>query len=103
MNKQVYCGHEYTKKNLEFTLSVDPDNADVKQKAHTVPSTVGEEKRINPFMKVRDEAFVKSLNLPEGNDPIDRRGGGISENFEFREYSKQDRKKNTSNNIHNIL
>lgn len=28
----MYCGHEYTKKNLEFALTVDPNNDAVKQK-----------------------------------------------------------------------
>lgn len=57
----VYCGHEYTVANLEFAESVDPQNEAVASKlswslkqrsvgAHTVPSTVGEEKRFNPFM-----------------------------------------------------
>jgi len=69
---KVYCGHEYTKKNLEFALTVDPNNAAVKQKLqwaeaqlkkgeHTVPSTIGEEKKTNPFMRVVDPDFVKSL------------------------------------------
>eukprot|EP01102_Stenamoeba_stenopodia_P012797 TRINITY_DN4071_c0_g1_i2.p2 TRINITY_DN4071_c0_g1~~TRINITY_DN4071_c0_g1_i2.p2 ORF type:complete len:212 (+),score=43.64 TRINITY_DN4071_c0_g1_i2:359-994(+) len=26
----VYCGHEYTVKNLEFALSIEPDNQDIK-------------------------------------------------------------------------
>lgn len=27
---QVFCGHEYTVKNLEFGLSIEPDNASTK-------------------------------------------------------------------------
>lgn len=61
---KVYCGHEYTVNNLKFALSVEPQNSDIKNKltwAHTkvamreptVPSTIGEEKRINPFMRLK--------------------------------------------------
>ncbi|KAI9329475.1 beta-lactamase-like protein [Obelidium mucronatum] len=56
---QVFCGHEYTASNLRFAVTVDPDNLEVKEKLEwskdgkvTVPSTIGEEKRINPFMRV---------------------------------------------------
>jgi len=55
---RVYCGHEYTKANLVFAAHVEPDNADVKDYASkiavpSVPSTIGLEKRINPFMRAR--------------------------------------------------
>ncbi len=59
----VYCAHEYTESNAKFALSVEPGNAelqarasDIKQKRAsgqpTVPSTLGEEKRTNPFLRV---------------------------------------------------
>ena len=55
---RVYCGHEYTKANLAFAAHVEPDNADVRSFASkveipSVPSTIGLEKRINPFMRAR--------------------------------------------------
>jgi len=76
-NTKVYCGHEYTKKNLEFALHVEPTNQDVKRKLEwatqhgtpTVPSTIGEEKSFNPFMRVEVPEFVNSLKL-EKSDPI---------------------------------
>uniref|UniRef100_A0A0E0GLX9 hydroxyacylglutathione hydrolase n=1 Tax=Oryza nivara TaxID=4536 RepID=A0A0E0GLX9_ORYNI len=60
---QVYCGHEYTVKNLKFILTVEPDNEKVKQKLEwaqkqreanqpTIPSTIGEEFETNTFMRV---------------------------------------------------
>ncbi|KAK3022371.1 hypothetical protein RJ639_047345 [Escallonia herrerae] len=60
---QVYCGHEYTVKNLQFALTVEPDNAAIARKLSwaqhqrksdlpTVPSTIGEELETNPFMRV---------------------------------------------------
>lgn len=73
---KVYCGHEYTLKNLEFAFDVDPENSDVIQKrawaeavrakgGQTVPSTVGEELRYNPFMRVSSEVVRKYTG---GND-----------------------------------
>ena len=55
---RVYCGHEYTKANLVFAAHVEPDNADVKDYASkvsvpSVPSTIGLEKRINPFVRAK--------------------------------------------------
>ncbi len=60
---QVYCGHEYTVSNLMFAASVEPDNEAIAAKLRwakeersndrsTVPSTIGEEKATNPFMRV---------------------------------------------------
>lgn len=67
---KVYCGHEYTVTNLKFALSVEPQNVDIKSKLAwaqgkvtkrepTVPSTIGEEKKINPFMRVRKSQVKK--------------------------------------------
>ena len=61
---RVCCGHEYTLANLRFARAVEPDNA---QLAHwqarcqalreagrpTLPSTIGQEKAINPFLRCR--------------------------------------------------
>lgn len=66
---RVYCGHEYTVTNLKFALSVEPQNIDIKNKLAwaqnrqtkrepTIPSTIGEEKKINPFMRLK-QAQVK--------------------------------------------
>ena len=59
---RVYCGHEYTLANLRFALAVEPDNADLhareaREQAKrgrgepTVPSTMGEERATNPFLR----------------------------------------------------
>ncbi|KAL0452631.1 UNVERIFIED_CONTAM: Hydroxyacylglutathione hydrolase cytoplasmic [Sesamum latifolium] len=60
---RVYCGHEYTVKNLQFASTVEPDNARISQKLSwaeqkrhtglpTVPSTIEDELETNPFMRV---------------------------------------------------
>lgn len=64
---QVYCGHEYTEKNLRFALTIEPDNDALKQKyawtlrqrehnLPTVPSRIAEEMEYNPFLRCRDIA-----------------------------------------------
>ncbi len=58
----VYVGHEYTVSNLQFALQAEPGNAQVAakldwalaqraRKAATVPSTLGEERACNPFVR----------------------------------------------------
>jgi len=79
---QVFCGHEYTVKNLQFALTVDPNNKAVKDKLEwaikqrsqnfsTVPSTVGEELTYNPFMRVGQKEIAESLGLKSDASPID--------------------------------
>jgi hydroxyacylglutathione hydrolase len=66
---QVFCGHEYTASNLRFAAAVEPDNADVRavqaevhslreRDAVTLPSTLGRERLINPFLRC-NEASVR--------------------------------------------
>lgn len=77
---RVFCGHEYTLNNLKFARHVEPNNEDVRQKLEqvihqrekpvpepTVPTTMGEEKRINPFMRVT-EPTVQSFAVE--SDPV---------------------------------
>jgi hydroxyacylglutathione hydrolase len=63
----IYCGHEYTVANLRFAHAVEPQNADITQHAEHVaalrreerpslPSTIGLEKRINPFLRSAEPA-----------------------------------------------
>jgi hydroxyacylglutathione hydrolase len=69
---KIYCAHEYTAGNAKFALSVDGENRDLQvysdevtakraKEIPTVPSTIGREKRANPFMRADDpklQAFV---------------------------------------------
>ena len=59
---KVYCGHEYTEKNLVFAAEADKDNpaiaeriarvAELRAKGQpSVPSTMAEEKATNPFVR----------------------------------------------------
>lgn len=69
---KVFCGHEYSLQNLKYGRHVEPDNEVIRKKIEwcreqrekspplpTVPSTIGEEKSINPFMRV-DEPSVRN-------------------------------------------
>ncbi|CAA2960564.1 hydroxyacylglutathione hydrolase cytoplasmic [Olea europaea subsp. europaea] len=60
---RVFCGHEYTVKNLLFSSIVEPDNVRISQKLSwaqqkrakglpTIPSTIEEELETNLFMRV---------------------------------------------------
>ncbi|VDN22022.1 unnamed protein product [Gongylonema pulchrum] len=76
---KVYCGHEYTVDNLKFAASVEPKNEEVKKKLawaqerrrlgeYTVPSTIGDEKLFNPFMRVRISEELR--NVANSTDPV---------------------------------
>ena len=70
---RVYCGHEYTLANIKFARAVDPDNSLLavrEEKAAklravgrpTLPSTLGEERATNPFLRCAEPAVVESAN-----------------------------------------
>jgi hydroxyacylglutathione hydrolase len=59
---KVWCGHEYTEKNLCFAQVLEPGNAAIAAKLErvrgeraagkpTMPSTIAEEKKTNPFLR----------------------------------------------------
>jgi hydroxyacylglutathione hydrolase len=69
---QIYCGHEYTQKNLTFALTVDPFNAEAAQKLRrvaalrakgrpTVPSTMIEERATNPFLRCHHKEIQETI------------------------------------------
>ncbi len=82
---KVYCGHEYTAKNLQFALTLEPNNAALKAKYewavktraaghYTVPSTIGDEKQFNPFLRIDSaelRANLKKVDPSIGNDPVE--------------------------------
>lgn len=61
----IYCGHEYTKANGDFALSLEPDNMNVQTRMQevfklrtnnrpTVPVTLATELKTNPFLRAPD-------------------------------------------------
>ncbi|MEM7009133.1 MAG: hydroxyacylglutathione hydrolase C-terminal domain-containing protein [Thermodesulfobacteriota bacterium] len=69
---RMFVGHEYAEANLKFALDLDPENQAVKAKLSEIqdavsknssipPSTLGEEKTYNPFMRFDDPVIVDEL------------------------------------------
>lgn len=81
---RVYCGHEYTLANIAFAQRVEPQNAALTARLArdrklrdagqpTLPSTLGEERATNPFLRWREPAVVESANKYLGarvSDPV---------------------------------
>src|SRR5690606_7382787 len=77
----VYCGHEYAQSNAKFALSIDPDNAALRQRAaevdalraagkFTIPFRLGEDKRANPFLRADTPELARHYGL-QGADPAE--------------------------------
>lgn len=71
----VFCGHEYTLDNARFAITVEPGNAALAERLArveaarargevTLPTTIGEERATNPFMRaegVEDFARLRAM------------------------------------------
>jgi hydroxyacylglutathione hydrolase len=89
---RVFCGHEYTRSNLDFALHVEPANRalqeqrawvderrskaapdwhDATDAEMTVPSTLREERATNPFMRVDSAEIQESVRKQYGECPSD--------------------------------
>lgn len=77
----LYCGHEYTRANARFALSVDPDNHALQARAeeverqladgeHTIPTRMGDEKKQNPFLRADDPVLARKIGLADA-DPAE--------------------------------
>lgn len=74
---QVFCAHEYTLANLRFALAVDPDNRQIAERlaeVHemctagrcTLPSSISVERRLNPFLRVREATIIGAVQRHAG-------------------------------------
>jgi hydroxyacylglutathione hydrolase len=74
---QVFCGHEYTLANIRFALAVEPDNRALNARRSreeqrralgqpTLPSTIGEERATNPFLRVEQTAVKMAAEAHAG-------------------------------------
>lgn len=72
LGTRVCCAHEYTQDNLRFAWSVEPDNEDLRDRivrawairamgGCTVPSTIGEERATNPFLRTGSPTLLKTV------------------------------------------
>ncbi|KTD21556.1 hydroxyacylglutathione hydrolase [Legionella londiniensis] len=73
----IYCGHEYTRKNLQFAAQVEPNNQAIRDYLNylqkhgdlcSLPSRLALEKQINPFLRT-DSLHLKSFAQQENLDP----------------------------------
>ncbi len=69
---RVCCAHEYTLGNLQFARAVEPDNHELVQymisaqalrqnRLPTLPSSIGLECQINPFLRTRQASVVAAV------------------------------------------
>ncbi|NJN39155.1 MAG: hydroxyacylglutathione hydrolase [Acaryochloridaceae cyanobacterium CSU_3_4] len=75
---RIWCAHEYTLKNLQFALTIEPENIHIKQRyqqvqaarSHsqpTIPSVLGIEKQTNPFLRWDQPDLIQ---ITQSQDPI---------------------------------
>lgn len=78
-NTKVYCTHEYTCKNIDFALTLDPNNQvliDRKQSASqlrkmhktTLPTTIGLELDTNPFLRCNEASIRQHANVVDTDE-----------------------------------
>ena len=77
---RVYCGHEYTQSNARFAVTVEPDNADLAERARevdrlraegraTIPSTIALELATNPFLRPTSPSLARQIGRGV-DDPV---------------------------------
>jgi len=83
---RVCCAHEYTLDNLRFARAVEPDNPDLaaylqtaeamrKQQRPTLPTDIGMQRRINPFLRCHESTVQASVahfagRIPDGPEAV---------------------------------
>ena len=76
---RIYCAHEYTQNNARFALTVEPQNNALRERVAewpalraagraTVPSTLGEERATNPFLRPQSRDLRATIALPAATD-----------------------------------
>lgn len=79
----IWPGHEYAKDNLSFAVSVEPENEALQNKLHwvdekrknrmmTSPSTLGEEKTYNPFLRTAYGHIQRALEVESSTDDTEK-------------------------------
>lgn len=73
---RIYCGHEYTQANIRFAKTIEANNPALlareqavarlqAERKPTIPSTMGEEKAANPFLRADLPEVARSVGLAE--------------------------------------
>jgi len=67
----VFCTHEYTTKNINFALTLEPDNQALRDRKHVVaqlrknneaslPTTIALELKTNPFLRCNQKTIIEN-------------------------------------------
>lgn len=86
----IFCAHEYTADNCQFALAVEPGNPELEARIDevsalraagriTLPTRLGQEKCVNPFLRTRTPAVIEAARRREPglNDAPDTVFGAI--------------------------
>jgi hydroxyacylglutathione hydrolase len=76
---RLWCGHEYTEKNANFAMTLEPGNGALQDFIRAVrqrrargetsmPSTMAQEKTVNPMLRPGSLEIRKTLGLEEASD-----------------------------------
>jgi hydroxyacylglutathione hydrolase len=80
-NTQIYCAHEYTERNLQFALSIEPNNPALLHRIEqthaarmtgqpSLPSSMASELSTNPFLRCHSSEIAKKMGL-EGRELLE--------------------------------
>ena len=80
-NTLVYCTHEYTLSNIRFALAVEPNNTNLiawsekaralrDQNLPTLPTTIGQELQVNPFMRCDQAEVIAAAQELSGENSL---------------------------------
>lgn len=75
----VYCTHEYTAKNIDFALTLEPNNRDlhhrkieVEKLRHlqqaSLPTSIGLELKTNPFLRCNQQVIIENAGVGKGDE-----------------------------------
>ena len=78
---KIYCGHEYTKNNLDFCLRYEKDNQYLLKKTNwvkdkidknlpTIPTLLENELKTNIFLRCDDLAIKKGLKMDDASEEL---------------------------------
>ena len=93
LDTKIYCGHEYTKNNLDFCLKYENKNKallkkltwvneKINNRLPTIPVTLRDELETNIFLRCENLALKNSLQMSEASDEdIFRKLRDLKDNF----------------------
>ena len=79
LDTKIYCGHEYTKKNLEFCMKYEINNkfllrklnwikSQLNKKEPTIPTSLEEELKTNIFLRCNEPSLKNALGMNGSSD-----------------------------------